>query len=388
MPADKLRVEYEPLSNLANAFAHESQEIEKLIQHLTRCAEELYASGWTGRSANAFYQEASEFIFPATSKLSAVLQSSAEIIAQCQQIYWDADQEVGKLFKKETPAGATTKQAYDPNAGVKEFWSSFVGRFGQMGQSMAQEALTNAMLGPLGGLRQLYGLGKGMVDAYHTEGGGVMGVLGAANELNPVSHLMRTAYEADSELDKAFYLQQVGDHDGAMRHFQQGGEHFADSTVAAVETGMAAAGGAKMGAKFLEKGKAAPTPNDRLFSPEDIDQAFESGNMRSGTPVQFTDAKGALREAQLTPSDKFWHHEGIDVPGAGPGGKDVVIRTHSPNAGAPEGSFSRSHYTTQVDTVQKNPRHVVGVDDKGNLIWKTWKEMTEADKGSMHWPAE
>jgi WXG100 family type VII secretion target len=267
MPADRLRVEYQSLAALVKAFEHEADDIEKTVQQLTKSAEALYASGWHGRGADAFFRELGELTLPATSKLSSVLQQTGETVTACMQLFWDTDQEVGRLFSRgaagEGAGQGANNQAIDPNAGVKEFWSSFLGRFGQMGQSMAQESLINAALGPLGSLRQFYGLGKSMAEAYQAEGGGFMGVLGAANELNPVSHLMRAAYQADAELEQAFYLQQLGDHEGARRHFSAAGEHFADTTVAAVETGAAAAGGAKMLApkvKGVFSGVVEPSP--------------------------------------------------------------------------------------------------------------------------------
>lgn len=56
---------------------------------------------------------------------------------------------------------------------------------------------------------------KGMVDTYHEYGGGVDGVIMAANQLNPLYHAMVNGYEASEALERGDY-RQVGRHSTHM----------------------------------------------------------------------------------------------------------------------------------------------------------------------------
>jgi WXG100 family type VII secretion target len=280
MPADRLRVEYNILNNLAKSLGQESHDIEQLTERLTRAAEQLYQAGWSGRAADSFYKEAAEVAFPATSKLGTLLQEVGEVIVACLKIYYEADQQVGNLFHKEMPGAAAGKQSYDPNEGVKAFWSAFGNRWLKIGADTAKSTAMNAVLGPMGMILGGPSLGQAMAKAYKENGGGALGVLGMVNVFNPVSHLMESAYTADQELGQAFFLDKVGDHAGAMKHFTQGGEAFADTTKAAVDTGMTAAGGAKMVKGFLgeepvptgkgEPGEGAPSETSMHGSDESV----------------------------------------------------------------------------------------------------------------------
>jgi WXG100 family type VII secretion target len=252
MPADRLRVEYNTLNNLSKAFLQEAQDTEQLVQRLTQAAEQLYSTGWSGRAADSFYKEAAEVMFPAMSKLGTILQDVGDLITACLKIYYESELEVAKLFHKETTGGsAKAKQGYDPNEGVKAFWSAFGNRWLKIGADEVKSKIMSGILGPTGMIISAPGLIKTLTNAYHENGGGGLGILGAVNVFNPVSHLMEAAYTADQELDKAFYLDQLGDHQAAMKHFTQGGEAFADTTKAAVDTAMTAVDGAKMISKHL-----------------------------------------------------------------------------------------------------------------------------------------
>src|SRR5439155_7771911 len=122
MPADRLRVEYNPLNNLSQAFLKESEDIEQLVERLTQAAEQLYSTGWSGRAADSFYKEAAEVAFPVMSKLGSILQETGDLIMACMKVFYESEQEVGKLFRKQ--GGISSGQGHDPHMAVKVFWSS------------------------------------------------------------------------------------------------------------------------------------------------------------------------------------------------------------------------------------------------------------------------
>jgi RHS repeat-associated protein len=113
----------------------------------------------------------------------------------------------------------------------------------------------------------------------------------------------------------------------------------------------------------------------------EIDAAFESGRVESGTMIRFTDEGGALSgSGPKTGSGGIWYHDNIKVPGSGPGGSAVQIRTHSANPNAPPGSFSFSNYTTQVNT----PSGLYMLPDG---TWKPLSTMTPLEISAAHFPA-
>jgi len=113
----------------------------------------------------------------------------------------------------------------------------------------------------------------------------------------------------------------------------------------------------------------------------EVDAAFGSGQLRSGTMVQFSDSGGALAgSGPKQGTGAIWYHDNIKITGAGPGGATVELRTHAPNPGAPPGSYSQSNYTTQINT--SNGRYLL---PEGT--WKTIPSMTDAERAAAHYPA-
>lgn len=97
--------------------------------------------------------------------------------------------------------------------------------------------------------------------------------------------------------------------------------------------------------------------------------------------VQFSDEAGALSgTGPKTGQGAIWYHDNINIPGAGPGGKTLQIRTHSPNPNAPPGSYSRSNYTTQINTNN-------GLYRLPDGSWKKITDMTPAERATAHYPA-
>jgi hypothetical protein len=113
----------------------------------------------------------------------------------------------------------------------------------------------------------------------------------------------------------------------------------------------------------------------------EIDAAFNSGQARAGTMIQFTDEAGALSgSGPKYGQGDIWYHDNIKIPGVGPDGRPVQLRTHSPNPNAPPKSYSRSHYTTQINT--NNGLYLLP-----DGSWKTISEMTPAERTAAHYPA-
>ena len=113
----------------------------------------------------------------------------------------------------------------------------------------------------------------------------------------------------------------------------------------------------------------------------EVDAAFGSGRVQSGTMIQFTDKAGPLSgSGPKVGTETIWYHDNVKVPGAGPSGSTVQIRTHSPNPSAPPNSFARGNYTTQVNTNS-------GLYLLPNGVWRPLFAMTPEELAGAHFPA-
>lgn len=112
-----------------------------------------------------------------------------------------------------------------------------------------------------------------------------------------------------------------------------------------------------------------------------VDAVFEEGNLNLGTMVK-APAKGLGGTGPKAENGGIWFHDNLTIDGIGPDGKAVELRTHSANPNAPLGSRSNSGYTTQINTVQNNPKRLLP-----DGSWKTWKQMSEAERAVTHFPA-
>ena len=97
---------------------------------------------------------------------------------------------------------------------------------------------------------------------------------------------------------------------------------------------------------------------------------------------EFSDAAGPLSgSGPKYGQGAIWFHDNIRVPGVGPNGTRVEIRTHSANPNAPDGSYSQSNYTTQVNSSQ----NLYMLPD--NTTWDTMNNYSQAQRAQAHMPA-
>lgn len=155
----------------------------------------------------------------------------------------------------------------------------------------------------------------------------------------------------------------------------------ADSWGKAICVGQGPCGGAGTPQAMPPRPPSEPTllrNGDQIGA--DIDAAFASGRENSGTMVQFSDKGGALSgSGPKQGTAGIWYHDNVKIPGAGPGGATVQLRTHSPNPAA-TGAFSQSNYTTQINTAK-------GLYRLPDGTWKTLGSMTPAERAAAHMPA-
>jgi RHS repeat-associated protein len=120
----------------------------------------------------------------------------------------------------------------------------------------------------------------------------------------------------------------------------------------------------------------SPTTEATAISTE-VDAAFESGAVRSGTMIEFSDSGGPLGGGVSGDEGaRIWFYDRVNVPGAGPSGEVVQIRTHSPDPAHPAG------YTTQI-TTETRPSLYRLPDGS----WKRLTDMSDAEIKAAHMDA-
>jgi RHS repeat-associated protein len=156
----------------------------------------------------------------------------------------------------------------------------------------------------------------------------------------------------------------------------------------ALEQGLAqlAAGAAARRFALAEAAEGAEQGAQRLLWPSaaveaEVEAAFTSGRVEAGTYVR-ADASRLSGSGPKAGTGDIWYHDNIKVGGVGPGGKSVELRTHSPNPTAPAGSYSRSNYTTQINT--KDGRYLLP-DGSWVKLWES--TTTDAQRAAAHFPA-
>jgi WXG100 family type VII secretion target len=95
---DKLRVEYDSLTQLAAMLAKEAADLEELPKRIAYHADYLQRCGWSGDSAIKFFGELVEVLDPATWKMIALLWDISDLINNLVRLFRQAEEAVAALF--------------------------------------------------------------------------------------------------------------------------------------------------------------------------------------------------------------------------------------------------------------------------------------------------
>jgi WXG100 family type VII secretion target len=96
----KIRVVYNELMSASNQFSQEGQEITQLYQSLKNATEELYGSGFVGRTSDSWYREMEGELLPAVMRLGKLLERSSSTVKTVHQNFHSAEDESAGLLKK------------------------------------------------------------------------------------------------------------------------------------------------------------------------------------------------------------------------------------------------------------------------------------------------
>jgi WXG100 family type VII secretion target len=96
---DRLRVEYDSLSQIIGAFAQEAIDLEELFRRIGNAAEDLRRAGWIGSAAVYFFSEYAEVANPATWRLIGLLWDISELTKQLVDYFHSVEEQVSQLFR-------------------------------------------------------------------------------------------------------------------------------------------------------------------------------------------------------------------------------------------------------------------------------------------------
>jgi WXG100 family type VII secretion target len=95
-----IRLEKPGLLGAANTFAQEGHETMQLYQRLQSEHEELYGSGFIGKTADAHHRGMEGELLPATKRLATLLERSAQYLKIAHAAFEAAETESAGIFKK------------------------------------------------------------------------------------------------------------------------------------------------------------------------------------------------------------------------------------------------------------------------------------------------
>lgn len=99
MPAPVIQAQYEQLETIAQRFGAQAEATGQLRQRLLSGFQSLQDGGWEGRSAQAFFNEMSQEVFPAMQRLQYALQEAQFTTLQIIEIFQEAEKEAAAPFR-------------------------------------------------------------------------------------------------------------------------------------------------------------------------------------------------------------------------------------------------------------------------------------------------
>jgi len=99
MAAPKVRIDYESMKQIAQAFARESEAAGHTLQSLQRAMDVLQGGDWVGRGAKAFYREMEKDVLPAMRRLTQALGNAQKVTLQIVQLMQGAEDQASAILR-------------------------------------------------------------------------------------------------------------------------------------------------------------------------------------------------------------------------------------------------------------------------------------------------
>lgn len=99
MPTPRIRSEYEQLTQIAQTFGEQANQISATIKQLQQQKNLLESGDWVGYGARAFYAEMNSQTLPALQKLRNALQAAQKVTGQITQVMKQAEEDAAACFR-------------------------------------------------------------------------------------------------------------------------------------------------------------------------------------------------------------------------------------------------------------------------------------------------
>jgi WXG100 family type VII secretion target len=98
MPASKIQANYDELAQIRDRFTQRSDQVEQIFNKINSCVDQMQNGRWTGRGANAFFQEMQDLVFPGIQQLRNALQEASRVTQQASEKMRSAEEEASTHF--------------------------------------------------------------------------------------------------------------------------------------------------------------------------------------------------------------------------------------------------------------------------------------------------
>lgn len=96
---ERIEANYEQLEQVSTRFSQQADEVERLMQNVRGCVDNLEGGGWIGRGAEAFFREMNDEVMPAINRLCQALQQGSQATSQISNIVSTAEEEASSRFR-------------------------------------------------------------------------------------------------------------------------------------------------------------------------------------------------------------------------------------------------------------------------------------------------
>jgi WXG100 family type VII secretion target len=98
MPASRIRVDYDSLTQISQLFARHSEDTQRTIQRVQQQKDTLEGGDWVGKGATAFYKEMDGEILPSLKRLATAFSTADRVTCQIIQILKQAEEEAARIL--------------------------------------------------------------------------------------------------------------------------------------------------------------------------------------------------------------------------------------------------------------------------------------------------
>ncbi|MCB9126857.1 MAG: WXG100 family type VII secretion target [Ardenticatenales bacterium] len=94
-----IQANYNKLEEIAKRFEANSEAVAEMQKQVQRVFNNLHDGGWIGRGSDAFFEEMTHDVLPATARLASALQEASQVTRKISEILQQADQEAAAPFQ-------------------------------------------------------------------------------------------------------------------------------------------------------------------------------------------------------------------------------------------------------------------------------------------------